>query len=125
MATRRKCSLSSQKKLLFCFEAEGRTNGWGIRILHAIVFGCTPVVIIPTGGYTLIWEELLPWDPSAVIVLESEVDGPSERLLSYTPQQISRKRRELACALPRFLYSSVFGSYMGENLKTDAFAAFL
>eukprot|EP00854_Cymbomonas_tetramitiformis_P004677 gene4677-5725_t len=112
-------------KSLFCFAAEGRVNGWGIRILHAILYGCIPVVIMPFFGLTLIWEELLPWDRFAVVVSESELNELPERLLSYTPQEIREMRRELACALPRFLYSSLFGSYMGEELKADAIATLL
>ncbi|KAK3276060.1 hypothetical protein CYMTET_15845 [Cymbomonas tetramitiformis] len=110
---------------IFCLGAEGKFAGYGARLMQAVIAGCIPIIIKPRGGQTLIWEEYLPWKKFAVVVNETELDSLPEQLASYSAEEIRSMRRELGCALPRFFWSSIYGSYIGESLEQDAFATLL
>lgn len=48
-----------------------------------------------------------------------------ELLLQYTPERISAMQRELACAFPYMLWSSIYGAWGAESGHRDAFEALL
>eukprot|EP00854_Cymbomonas_tetramitiformis_P008808 gene8808-10442_t len=110
---------------IFCLAAEGKLGGFGVRITHAVLAGCIPVLVKPVEGQSLIFDDILPYHRFAVVVYENETETLPARLAAYSPEEIRSMRAELACALPRFYWSSIHGSYLGENFRADAFATMM
>ncbi|KAK3260087.1 hypothetical protein CYMTET_30941, partial [Cymbomonas tetramitiformis] len=60
----------------------------------------------------------------AIVVMEADyTDLPRRLLVSH--REVLAMRRELACALPRLLWSGIFGSFLGEGFAQDGFETLL
>ncbi|KAK3264076.1 hypothetical protein CYMTET_27159, partial [Cymbomonas tetramitiformis] len=61
------------------------------------------------------------WDKFAVLVHLNDLPSLHERLEGFHAHAIHDMRQELGKVWRRFLYSSVYGSYLGEDNSTDSF----
>lgn len=86
--------------------------------------GCIPVMLrevlngVPMSQPL---DERLNWHAFAVLVSMDELARLHEILEAISPARRARMRRVLAKLWPRFLWTSVYGPYLGEDGKEDAF----
>lgn len=111
---------------VFCLAPLGMGgNGWGRRVTLAALHGCIPVVA--QDGVEQVLTGLIPKEVLWITVSEVDVHaGRLPDLLRAIPQPtIALMQREIACAWPRFLFSSVVGQYADEDGGDDAIASTL
>ena len=107
----------------FCLSPAGQGGGWGRRGTLAALYGCVPLVIQDDTEDA--FGELLDWRTFSVKVAAMDVATVPDVLAAVTPEQYAELQRQLACAAPRWLYSSVFGASAGEDGADDAVATLL
>eukprot|EP00899_Mesostigma_viride_P000472 jgi/Mesvir1/10425/Mv12689-RA.1 len=113
----------------FCYVPLGKFGGDPDRYLPAILFGCIPVMAGSRQDAPMVepLEEhpALDWRKFSVHVTVEEIPQLESILRSYTPRQLDAMRSELARVWPRFLYTSLHGSYLGEDGSRDAVDALM
>ncbi|KAK3253646.1 hypothetical protein CYMTET_37107 [Cymbomonas tetramitiformis] len=104
---------------VFCLAPPGTDGrGWGRRTTLAALHGCIPVIIQDNVRQPL--EELLPYDAFSVRVSEANIPRLDQILRGYSASAIAEMQRHLACAAPRWLFSTVYGAYGNEDGSQDA-----
>eukprot|EP00195_Chlamydomonas_chlamydogama_P010002 CAMPEP_0202910192 /NCGR_PEP_ID=MMETSP1392-20130828/51343_1 /ASSEMBLY_ACC=CAM_ASM_000868 /TAXON_ID=225041 /ORGANISM="Chlamydomonas chlamydogama, Strain SAG 11-48b" /LENGTH=366 /DNA_ID=CAMNT_0049600211 /DNA_START=498 /DNA_END=1598 /DNA_ORIENTATION=- len=114
----------------WCFAPLGHHGGDPDRYGAGIMFGCLPVMLnsseyeepgvrraIPNA---LPLEEILPWHLFGTVIDVTHLDRLDAQLKCLAPR-ISKMRAVLAAVWRHFLYTSVYGSYLGEDDAHDAF----
>lgn len=66
-------------------------------------------------------DERLDWRSFALLVSLDEVPRLHDVLAAVSPARRRRMRRALSKVWPRFLYTQLYGSYLGEDGREDAF----
>lgn len=107
----------------FCLAPAGKGGGWGRRATLAALHGCVPVLLQDATEDAL--GELVDWAAFSLRVDESDVASLPAVLAAVTPRRLRSMQRELACAVPRWLWSSVLGAAGGEDGSEDAIASTL
>ncbi|KAF5838064.1 hypothetical protein DUNSADRAFT_3434, partial [Dunaliella salina] len=77
-----------------------------------------------TVPHALPLEEVLPWHKFGTIIDDkhmSDLDAQLRCLRPYLPAM----RKSMARVWRHFLYSSIYGSYLGEGINEDAFEAIM
>eukprot|EP00854_Cymbomonas_tetramitiformis_P019936 gene19936-23852_t len=109
----------------------GKTGGWGLRFVHAVLSGCVPVM--SQVDFTEVFQELLPFKRFA-LVLDEDALGELPTKLGEVEAQLKHMQGELQCVWPlahlgrvegQFKYltwSSIYGRYANESGRMDAFA---
>ncbi|KAK3263410.1 hypothetical protein CYMTET_27783 [Cymbomonas tetramitiformis] len=118
----------------FCFSPLGVNLGDTDRYVAAMMFGCIPVMIKRTYmahdsrqhtpvqmSLPLFEHPLIPWHKFAVLVDVRDLPNLDKILRGYSTADIARMRRHLAIVWPRFLYTSFWGPYIGEDPSIDSF----
>ncbi|KAK3239199.1 hypothetical protein CYMTET_50850 [Cymbomonas tetramitiformis] len=105
---------------VFCGVPNGFWGGWCDRAVVAALQGCIPVMILGKGEEAP-FHRYLPWEKFALVVQEADILTLPGKMFNMTFEEIMAMRRELACALPRLLWSSIYGSFLGEGYWQDAF----
>jgi hypothetical protein len=122
----------------FCYVPLGQNDGPPDRYVAAMMFGCIPVML--TAARVDLWDrnpdrylgfkqvpmalplgERLDWSKFSVLVPMEQVEHLHLILGNISTAQRHRLRRGMLRAWPRLLYSSIFGSYVGESGQGDAF----
>ena len=121
----------------FCFSPLGQSDGDSDRYLPAALYGCVPV--FSHEGEAPPLAEVLDW-PSFSITLErgrgkrDQLHSLPAFLESIPDERLQRMRRAMASAWPRLLWrkpppaprlAGASFSYLGEDGRRDAFAAFI
>ena len=99
----------------------------------AILFGCIPVMLVSTIkdgrrvpiGLPLEEHPDIHWRSFSILFDLEDMPRLPEILARVTPADQRRMRHEMRKVWPRLLYTSFFGSYLGEDGKHDAFEAFM
>jgi hypothetical protein len=113
----------------FCYSPLGHDAGDTDRYIPAILFGCIPVMLSGTvrDGHrvpmALPLEEHpeMDWPSFAVLIELADVANLHEILGRITHEQLRRMRHALARVWRRVLWTSIYGSYLGEDAAEDAF----
>lgn len=116
----------------FCYSPLGQSEGDTDRYVPAILMGCIPVMLTGTRygegglevtplGMPLYEHPELNWALFSVQVTIHEVHLLPAKLRAIMPKERLRMRHELGRIWPRFLYSRMYGSYLGEDGSQDAF----
>ncbi len=117
----------------FCFSPLGQFEGDTDRYVASILFGCIPVMLTSTqygGGRAPLAAPLdehpaLDWSAFSVnVALEQIKDLPSI-LGSISARKRAKMRHALSRVWRRFLYTSMYGAYLGEDGADDAFESFI
>jgi hypothetical protein len=69
--------------------------------------------------------ELIDWRAFSITLPAADVARVPEVLAAVTDERYREMQRQLACAAPRWLYSSVVGASAGEDGADDAVASLL
>ncbi len=101
--------------------------------MPAILFGCIPVMLKDTvygGGVVPLAAPLeehpaLDWSEFSVGVTHSELKDLPAILGRITAHQRMKMRHALSRVWRRFLYTGIYGSYLGEDSGEDAFESLL
>ena len=117
----------------FCYSPLGQFEGDTDRYVPAILFGCIPVMLTATrygGGVVpmaLPMEEhpQLTWADFAVLVSTDELGQLPAILARVSARERMRMRHALARVWRRFLWTRVYGSYLGEDAREDAFESLM
>ena len=106
----------------FCYSPLGQFEGDTDRYVASIMFGCIPVMLktaimgpnrVPMAQPC---EERLDWSTFSVMVDVDDVPGRLPDILgNVTRAQRRRMRGVMARIWKRFLWSSIYGSYLGEE----------
>ena len=99
----------------------------------AILFGCIPVMLVSTIkegrrvpiGLPLEEHPDIHWRSFAVLLELEDMPRLPEILARVTRADLRRMRHEMRKVWPRLLYTSFFGSYLGEDGTNDAFESFM
>lgn len=113
----------------FCIAPLGQHGGDPDRYVASVLFGCIPILLgsafmhnpVPMA---LPLEEVVAWHRFATIVDVANIDKLDAQLRCLAPIVPALR----ANAAPRWhwlLYSSIFGSYLGEKPGNDAFEAIM
>ena len=120
----------------FCHSPLGQFEGDTDRYVAGMMFGCIPVMLTRTvfgqnGGPVRLAQPLeehpdIDWAAISVqVTLEDLQQRLPAILAAVTPKQRLGMRKALAGVWPRFLYSGMYGSYLGEDASADAFESFV
>eukprot|EP00899_Mesostigma_viride_P009494 jgi/Mesvir1/18546/Mv17064-RA.1 len=114
---------------VFCASPLGKYGGDPDRYLPAILLGCIPVVFGSTRHVAMAnpleeHPEIL-WESFSVQVHNEDIEHLDEILAAITPERLSQMRTALKEVWPRFLYTSIYGTYLGEDGSRDAFDALM
>jgi hypothetical protein len=107
----------------FCLAPAGKSGGWGRRATLAALYGCIPLRIQDATADAL--DELLDWESFSVRIDEEDVPNLPALLEAIPAERIADMQAQLACAWPRWLFSSVLGAYGGEDGGEDAVSSVL
>lgn len=89
----------------------------------AALHGCVPVLLQDATEDAL--GELVDWAAFSLRLDEDDVASLPAVLAAVTPRRLRSMQRQLACAAPRWLWSSVLGAAGGEDGSEDAVASTL
>ncbi|EOD25588.1 hypothetical protein EMIHUDRAFT_457504 [Emiliania huxleyi CCMP1516] len=99
-------------------------TGWGMRVYHAAVLGCVPVLVQDDGAHPRVaqaFEPELRWDSFSVIVPRAAVANLSAVLAAT---DLQAKQRALATTWHRMIWRNALQSPQREKLPSpDAFEA--
>jgi hypothetical protein len=107
----------------FCLAPAGQGGGWGRRATLAALYGCVPLVMQDDTEDAL--GELIDWRAFSITLPAADVARVPAVLAAVTDERYREMQRQLACAAPRWLYSSVVGASAGEDGADDAVASLL
>jgi hypothetical protein len=107
----------------FCLAPAGKGGGWGRRATLAALYGCIPLRIQDATADAL--DELLDWESFSVRIDEEDVLNLPAILEAIPAERVAAMQAQLACAWPRWLFSSVLGAYGGEDGGEDAASSVL
>lgn len=108
----------------FCFSPLGNFNGDTDRYVAALMFGCIPIMLRSTlGGIPMAQplDEVIDWKSFAVLVDIADLPKLHEILEEYPVERRHAMRRVMHGLWHRFLYTSIYRSYLGETGSNDAF----
>ncbi|KAG2488199.1 hypothetical protein HYH03_013193 [Edaphochlamys debaryana] len=113
------------KKANWCYSPVGQSGGVPDRYMPAILHGCLPVMQQSIGAHTpvpvvLPLEDILPWHLFSTTVNVKNLDHLGKQLECLEPF-LPRLRANLRGAWTYMMYTSIFGSYVGEDGGNDAF----
>lgn len=107
---------------VFCLAPSGL--GFGVRLYHAIFYGCIPVII--QDNVTQPFEDdLLPYHLFSLRVKEDDIPQLPAILRGVKEHTIMKMQEQLACTWQHFMWSSVYGAAADEDGSRDAFATLL
>eukprot|EP00899_Mesostigma_viride_P004458 jgi/Mesvir1/14012/Mv21628-RA.1 len=117
------------RRSVFCASPLGKYAGDPDRYVPAILLGCIPIVF----GATDRWEIANPfdehpemkWGDFSVQVKNEDIKNLHETLAAISPERVAAMQAAIERIWPRFVYSSIYGSYMGEDGTRDAFDALM
>ena len=133
---RQKISFAEQMSdSMFCYSPLGQFGGDTDRYIPAMLFGCIPVMLAslsPNSGraggrhvpMALPLEEhpaVGGWTDFAILVDMDDLGSLHHRLAALSAADIRRLRAGLARVWRRFLWTGLYGSYLGEGPDQDAF----
>jgi hypothetical protein len=113
----------------FCYSPLGHDAGDTDRYIPAIMFGCIPVMLTSSakGGQripmALPLEEhpAIDWASFSVLVDMEDLPQLHDILGRITHSDVRRMRHAMARVWHRFLWTTIYGSYLGEDTSEDAF----
>ena len=91
----------------------------------AAFLGCIPVFTIPDGHHTLEDHTELDWPTMSLTVPQQDLAALPAIIRNVSQAEIERMQYRLSCAWRRLWFSSMYGSCLGEDPRTDAFDALL
>jgi len=114
----------------FCYSPFGQSEGETDRYVAAVMMGCIPV-LLTTSRYNgsevpvaQAYDEVLNWRAFAVLLKLSDLPRLHDHLAMITPEKRHQMRVMLSANWQRLLYSSMYGSYLGEPAGDGDFDAF-
>lgn len=120
------------RKSVFCFVPLGHDAGDPDRYVPALLFGCVPVMLTSSVRdgkrvpLALPYEEhpAVDWAAFAVLLDLADIPRLHTILAAVTPAELRRKRHAAGRVWRRFLWTRMYGSYLGEDGEDDAFESF-
>ena len=112
----------------FCYSPLGQFEGDTDRYVPAVLFGCIPVMLTSAYIYgekqvpmALPLSERLDWSKFSVLVEMGQVQHLPAILANISTAKRIRMRRTLGKVWRRFVYSTIYAPYLGEDGQDDAF----
>lgn len=113
----------------FCYCPLGHDAGDTDRYIPAILFGCIPVMLTTSVKHgrpvpmAMPFEEHpdIDWSSFSVQVPLEELATLHETLAALTHSDLRRMRHAMSRVWRRFLWTGIYGSYLGESGAEDAF----
>jgi hypothetical protein len=115
--------LETMRNSTFCFSPLGRIGGDHDRYIPALLTGCIPILLRGTfhngkkQAYNHPFSQVIDWQKVAVLVEPEDVSRLPEILGRVNVQS---KRAHVFDVWRRLLYTSHYGSYLGEDGSDDA-----
>ena len=111
----------------FCYSPLGSFAGDTDRYVAAILFGCIPIMLHTVLGNPMSQplDEVINWSSFAVLVGTDDIEHLHDILAEYTAERKHAMRKVMQSVWHRFLYTSIYGSYLNESGKDDAFETML
>jgi len=119
---------AEMSEAVFCYSPLGGGTGPADRYVAAILFGCIPVMLRSTlmegwKSYPLSqpFDDLLDWESFAVLVDLLDLPQLHTMLSGIGFAQRRRMQVNMGRVWRKLLFTSLYGSYLGENGHRDAF----
>ena len=117
----------------FCYSPLGHDSGDSDRYIPAILFGCIPVMLASSnrGGTRVPLSQSMDehpdidWRSFSVLLEMEDIPRLHEILARITHAEVRRMRHALSRVWHRFLWTYIFGSYLGEDGGDDAFESMM
>lgn len=115
--------LAKMRNSTFCFSPPGHRGGDHDRYIPALLTGCVPVIYshVYNHGRTNVihnaFEGLIDWDKIAVFITPEDVDNLDDILDKV---DFNSKRAHVGLIWRRLLWTSIYGSELGETPEEDA-----
>jgi len=94
----------------FCMAPYG--HGWGIRLQHAILHGCVPVIIQDHVHQP--YEDVLPYEDFSIRVAKRELPHLIDILRAVSPEELHRLRRGMSKYYTSFIWQKEHGGQAYE-----------